>query len=351
MMIKELKLTKRRKLLGAVAICVALITGSTIIWQLGQVAEAAILDPHPGLVGWWRFDEEDGTIAEDSSGYGNHGTIYGATSVDGKCGKALSFDGTNDYVDCRAGESLTLTENFTIEGWFKTSSVPDYPAIYARYYGGSATGKYSAIAFLKDGKLQAIIADGASFESVSSAAEYDDGKWHHAAFTLSSTQLILYIDGAAETPTTRTINPGSNPAETRHVGKYAANYFNGIIDEVRIYNRALSAAEIEDIFQKGPGFSSRLLAKVSKGTTEFIVTLSWQGDGSINVTIESPSKIYMEDMVPLYQRTVYSTAGGDMLNIKRLAVSVAALSSDENWYIMLEFDDVEDYKITVEVQK
>lgn len=52
MMIKRLKLTRKRKLLGAVAICLVLITGSTMLWQMGQVAEAAILDPHPGLVGW-----------------------------------------------------------------------------------------------------------------------------------------------------------------------------------------------------------------------------------------------------------------------------------------------------------
>ena len=75
--------------------------------------------------------------------------------------------------------------------------------------------------------------------------------------------------------------------------------------------------------------------------------------GSINVTIESPLKSYTEDVVSVYQKTVYFTSGGtsSMLDIKRLSVSVSALSSDENWYVMLEFDDVEDYRITVEAQK
>ena len=82
---------------------------------------------------------------------------------------------------------------------------------------------------------------------------------------------------------------------------------DGIIDEVRIYNRALSAAEIQESFQKGPDFSSKLLAKVPKGTTQVIVTVSWQGIGSLNVTIESPSKSYTEDMVPVYERTSYSS--------------------------------------------
>ena len=75
--------------------------------------------------------------------------------------------------------------------------------------------------------------------------------------------------------------------------------------------------------------------------------------GSINVMIESPSKSYTEDIVPVYQKTVYSTSDGtsSMLNIKRLFISVSARSSEENWYVMLEFDDVEDYRITVETQK
>ena len=75
--------------------------------------------------------------------------------------------------------------------------------------------------------------------------------------------------------------------------------------------------------------------------------------GSINVTIESPLKNYTEDMVPVYQKTVYSTSGGtsSMLNIKRLSISVSALSSDENWYVTLKFDRVEDYRVTVEIQR
>ena len=75
--------------------------------------------------------------------------------------------------------------------------------------------------------------------------------------------------------------------------------------------------------------------------------------GSINVTMESSLKNYTEDTVSVYQKTVYSTSDGtsSMLDIKRLSISVTALSSDENWYVMLEFDDVEDYRTTVEIQR
>jgi len=68
------------------------------------------------------FDEGSGTVARDASGNGNDGTIYGATWVNGKYGKALSFDGVEDYVDCGNDVSLNFerTDPFSIEAWVKT---------------------------------------------------------------------------------------------------------------------------------------------------------------------------------------------------------------------------------------
>jgi hypothetical protein len=128
---------------------------------------------------------------------------------------------------------------------------------------------------------------------------------------------------------------------------------NGVIDEVRVFNRALSDAEIQTDFQQTPDFSANVLAKVPKGTTQFIATISWQGTGSINATIITPAQTYTEDIVPVYQKTSYSTSNGlsTMLNIKRLSVSVTALPSDQNWNVTLTLDSTTTYQITVEVQK
>ena len=350
-MIKELKLTRRRKLLGAVVICVALITGSTLWWQMGQVAEAAILDPHPGLVGWWRFDEVDGNLAEDSSGYGNDGAIYGATWVDGKYGKALSFDGTDDYVKVPNTDSLN-PPYITVLMWVKRTTdltelqffLNKYDFVYAIYrYPADTPNTFRVCVQVADGSFK-----------ISPSIELLDTNWHQVGVSFNGTNAFYICDsvrtsywsGAATT--LRTDTTGHLYLGSR---LHTSGFMPCIIDEVRIYNRALSTAEIQENFQKGPDFSSRLLAKVPKGTTQFIVTLSWQGVESIVVTIESPYEIYTEDMVPVYQRTSYSSDSGDMLNIKRLSVSVTALSSDEEWYIVLEFDDVEDYRITVEVQR
>ena len=119
----KLALTKRKRLLLASAVvCAVLVSGLTVWLQTRPVAQAAILNPHPGP-GWWLFDEGSGSVAKDSGGYGNDGTIYGATWTDGKYGSALSFDGTGDYVEVLANSSLFPSGAITIELWVKIASV------------------------------------------------------------------------------------------------------------------------------------------------------------------------------------------------------------------------------------
>ena len=181
-----------------------------------------------------------------------------------------------------------------------------------------------------------------------------DGVFAHVVLVFNGTDnsLKYYVDADLK----KTTNVGQSLySHVGGVGHYDfSSFVTGVIDEVRIYNRALSVAEIQENFQKSPYFSSKLLAKVPKGTTQVMVTVSWQGIGGIDVTIQSPSNTFTESNVTdIYQKNVYSTADGTsgMLNIKRLSVSVSALSSNENWHIILTFDNVEDYRTTVEVQK
>ena len=110
----------KRKPLATITICAIIMAASIMYWPKSQVAEVAIINPHPGLVGWWRFDEGTGTTAGDSSGNGNIGTISGASWVDGKFGKALSFDGTNDYVTVPYSSSLNSPKTFIT--WIKHAS-------------------------------------------------------------------------------------------------------------------------------------------------------------------------------------------------------------------------------------
>jgi len=342
----------KRKSLATIIICAIILAASFMYWPKSQVAEAAIIDPHPGLVGWWRFDEGTGNVAKDSSGFGNNGIIYGAIWVDGKYGKALSFDGTNDYVQIPISSSLKLPL-WTISAWVETNVVDS--AYHEIIRKDGAIGANYLIDLDSANVWDSAFYDGVQWRTASSGITPTIGMFYYVLATWDGTNLKIYVDGILKS----SVNyAGSTPDQADTIVNIGSangyRFFNGIIDEVRIYNRALSATEIQEIFQKRPDFSSKLLAKVPKGTTQVIVTVSWQGIGTINAIMESPSKIYTESNVSsFYQKNVYSITGNtsDMLNIKRLSVLVNALSSDENWYIVLTFDNVEDYRIIVEAQK
>jgi hypothetical protein len=120
MLKSKLALSKKKiTILTATALCVILIASSALYLFPDQVAQAAIINPHPGLVGWWRFDEGVGAIASDSSGNGNNGRINGATWFTGKYGQALSFDGISNSVDITGiqQETLSLSTFLTVEAW------------------------------------------------------------------------------------------------------------------------------------------------------------------------------------------------------------------------------------------
>jgi hypothetical protein len=311
--------------------------------------------PHPGLVSWWQFNEGTGTVAGDSSGNGNNGTIYGATwTTTGKFGNALSFNGVSNYVQSTTTVSYdTSANNYTISAWI--------------YQTGTAGNTFNSIAGINMPGLGLVIAT-YSNNQIGAWANGNLGSWitvgdlrntwHYvvAVFTQSSSWVPaqMYLDGvyvgnSVTDRTTPATGSGTIAASQSYAGY--STYFDGSIEDVQIYNRALSAAEIQTYYQQSPDFSSYLLAKIPMGTTQIITTLSWQGTGSINVTLISPAQNYTESMMSKYQKTTYSTTGGmtSLLNIKRLQVTVSALSTDQNWYILLVYDsNVNSYQISVE---
>jgi hypothetical protein len=347
--------TKGWKLLATAVICVTVLTAATILLQTRQTAEAAMIEPiHEGLVGWWRFDEGEGNIAKDSSGNNNEGTIYGATWTDGKYGKALSFDGVDDYVLISNSPSLQVTGNLTISFWVYLNSLSSTQVVVSKMWH-----EY-IVKIMANGAVYFEHQGSAGWECVANVlppGSMTSGTWIHVAVVrdMSTMTVTGYKNGVANAPRSFTKTPAPTSYNV-NIGRETDGYYklNGILDEVRIYNRALSQTEINELSQKMPDFSSKLLAKIPKGTVQVIVTVAWQGVGGLNVTlIRSPSEIYTEDMLSVYYKTRYSTADGtsEMLNIKRLSISVPALSSDENWYITLDVDDVKEYTITVEMQK
>lgn len=210
-----------------------------------------------GLVGSWHFNEGNGTTAYDSSGKNNHGTINGATWTTGKFGSGLSFDGVDDYVGNLGnfGKPNTLT----ISLWFRTTSA-SWDILFGQ---ASATppsipsGGYNPILAIKDtGVLRAELWVG-SFGEISTTFSVRDGNWHHAVFVGNVNTQSLYVDGNLIGSRSGIIDNswwtysliGAGYGDTNRGFPYHGwHYFNGQIDEVRIYNRALTSEEITDLY-------------------------------------------------------------------------------------------------------
>lgn len=223
---------------------------------------------HPlskGLVGCWLFNEATGETVFDLSGNGNNGTLENgvAWGSDG-----LEFDGVDDYVDCESGSSLDLGTIGSLAFWFKpdalfNSSTVQNDTLLARYqdndYGVHIilTGTEFASGNPTDGSLHMKIESGGGVYVYvdTNIVSWNAEQWYHAVFTRNGSSYKVYIDGIDDTSAVVGSNTdivtfnntanwyiGGGTAES--VATAHTRYFNGSIDSVRVYNRALSADEI-----------------------------------------------------------------------------------------------------------
>jgi hypothetical protein len=203
------------------------------------------------MFSYWKFDEGEGTIAYDSIGT-NYGTVYGATWATGQIGGALDFDGIDDYVEIPDSDDFDFgIGEFSISVWFKTS-VSSRDQYIIDFYGPANTPHIEI--YTSYGKLGTHIMPGDKRIRYGSVA---DGEWHHGAITLAngaSYGYRLYLDGVNVGRTSYSgflANWETISIATRDLG-YPNKPFDGKIDEVRIYDRALSAEEIWGIYMWYP---------------------------------------------------------------------------------------------------
>ncbi|MCD6274435.1 MAG: LamG domain-containing protein, partial [Candidatus Aenigmarchaeota archaeon] len=243
---------------------------------------------------------ENSTYAVDISEYGNNGTIHGATwTTNGKFGSALDFDGVDDYVNCGNDSSLDITDEITIEAWVKIDAwVNNLPRIvakkdaYSLYFNATKHEVVMAIYHDNIGKF------------VEANQTLSLNTWYHiAGIYNNSTSFKIYINGVEanltkDIGTTGTIDSNTNDVL---IGQYEGlnRYFNGTIDEVRIYNRALSEDEIKmhylSEFQKYNStqwrFYSNVTGLVKSGSYTYYGWANDTGGNSAyttNYTAESP---------------------------------------------------------------
>jgi hypothetical protein len=199
------------------------------------------------------FEEVSDLVVTDVSGNGHNGTlINGPVLVSGKQGNAMSFDGVNDYMELPTGAVQDLSD-FTIATWVYWNAARTWERIFDF---GSNTGYYMMLTpRAGDGKARFAITTAANYgESViASTAALPTGRWVHVAVTLSGSTGTLYIDGSAVGSSSNIpLAPFRLGVGAQHwIGRsqYADPYFNGKIDDFRIYNGALSATEVLTLAQ------------------------------------------------------------------------------------------------------
>ncbi len=209
-----------------------------------NVASAVTSAANPSLVAAYPFSEGSGTSVADASGHGNTGTIQNATwTTSGKYGRALVFNGTSARVTITDAPSLRLTTGMTLEAWVNPSAPLNGwdDVIYKgfdNYYleASSSNGGLPAIGFLSGGT---------HYESFGTTT-ISPSTWTHLAATYDGATLRLYVNGtqASSRPVTGSILTSANPLQIGGDSIYG-QYFTGLIDEVRVYNTALSPSQIQ----------------------------------------------------------------------------------------------------------
>jgi PKD repeat protein len=198
-----------------------------------------------GLVGAYNFEEASGTTVVDASGKGNTGTISGATrTTQGRFGKALSFDGVNDWVTINDAASLDLTTGMTLEAWvYPTVNMSQWATVVLKEQPGG--GLYELYANGDQSQPLTSVTVGGQYRVLAGGPWLLANQWTHLAATYDGTTQRLYVNGTqvAQRPQTGPTQVSSSPLRLGGNSVWG-EFFKGRIDEVRVYNRALSAAAI-----------------------------------------------------------------------------------------------------------
>jgi hypothetical protein len=213
-----------------------------------------------GLAGWWKFDEGSGSSAADASGNGNTGTLVnGPTWTTGKIGQALNFDGVNDYVTLGNPASLQLTGAITVSAWVYHDAFVHAANTIASKQGGSTNRGWKLGA--NNGAGSAYCFDIAPTNSTLLGAcgpgnSNTTGEWVHVVGVYDpSNAIIVYKNGAQIGIQTSGVPASqfssSRPVEIGTRSDVTDHWFDGKIDDVRIYNLALSASEIQALYNDG----------------------------------------------------------------------------------------------------
>jgi PKD repeat protein len=211
-----------------------------------------------GLVAAYNFEEASGTTVIDASGNGNHGTISGATrTTSGKFGRALSFDGISNWVTVNDSASLDLTNGMTLEAWvYPTATMSGWQAVINKEQPGGFGAAYylAANSDLNQPEVAIYTTD---WYKLYGGPALSANQWVHLVGTYDGSTMKLYVNGSQVSSQPQAGGIDVTSGVLRIGGNsYWGEFFKGRIDEIRIYNRALSTSEIQADMNKAITTSS-----------------------------------------------------------------------------------------------
>lgn len=212
-----------------------------------------------GLVGYWKMDESSGNIT-DYSGNGNTGTPTGTItySATGKINTAIKFAAALSHIDCGNGSSLQLGSTGSIFLWVNLSAVSVVNTLVGKMDIGNDQNGYQLNIDATTNNLYFEMANGTTANGKEGTTVFTTGTWYHVGVTWNGSLIQLYINGATEgTALTQTVTPVSN-VWNLHLGRSSTNgtTMSGTLDEIGIWNRALTGTEITNLlYNSGSGLS------------------------------------------------------------------------------------------------
>ena len=222
--------------------------------------------PAGPLVGYWKLDEPNGKDAcLDSSGNGNAGMSHGTSVVAGKINRARKFNGNGDYIEI---PSINIRDAITVAAWVYSENFMHSGFVVVK----NPVDTQWALFFESNRYLKWR---GAGVGNNVICPAPANGTWHHIVGKQEGTTGSLYVDGVL---CARGTQPAiGNGASSINIGRFDSGdhwYFNGQIDEVRIYNRALSDKEISELFTSGSKSGAQLKSEAGGGNASFDLVLS-----------------------------------------------------------------------------
>ncbi|MHC4204626.1 MAG: LamG-like jellyroll fold domain-containing protein [Planctomycetota bacterium] len=224
------------------------------VWSLKTLPDVDIPVADPNLVGWWKFEEGVSSLsALDASGYNNHGSLVGNPMwTEGYDGEALELDG-DDYISIKDYKGVLGASAISVSIWLKTSLTAEQQLLW---WGTDSGGQRVEFRVHSNGHIR--IGNGGG--QVESLTDVTNGQWHHIVATVeenatnSSTQVRIYLDGQDDTLESTDDDPpydvssgldvtiGYRPSRNDRA-------VQGLIDDVRIYDKVLTATEVEQIMR------------------------------------------------------------------------------------------------------